>query len=544
MKCFGDRLLRESTALLTILLAAAVASAQPGKLEGKVTQKDGTPFVGVTVILKDNRTAGVLEEKPTKPDGSYTFDLNRDDVLSYRIRFEHPACPPITVWGLPSRAAHSINPVLKTYEEYKLDMVSLQSIAQQIRTALAIGPVPGQRSKEEIPAWAVAGAAWMTKATRKLEEVPASVFDDFNAVASALIEGMNQTQLTGSGGKSLSAPLVASGSAPDRTKRQSTPSFAIWSGHSVQTYRIVKSRRPAKGKGAGRYTYKPHQVRTVDTKRAAAEPDRPSDGDDAAVVLPVDPRTLSPKLFEVAQDRAILCSAGFNRGENLFQAIDLDREKSSIRSVSVPASVRLLTLSPDGKTIASVTQDRVVVDLRQLAENSTRQTLRTGRAAVLTVRFSPDGKCLAVGTATGQVQLWDLEKAKRIASYDAGDSFITALAFLDNGQRLAVGTGLVGAGKVLLLERTPDGFKVRDRKSLLKPALNVIDILVAPDSSKLVVIPGGKQYPLVFSLAEGKFADATPQQIKQHGHVLFLDDKRIGVLSLEAKGPKLTVLDP
>jgi hypothetical protein len=79
---------------------------------------------------------------------------------------------------------------------------------------------------------------------------------------------------------------------------------------------------------------------------------------------------------------------------------------------------------------------------------------------------------------------------------------------------------------------------------LLNPLVDVSDILVAPDSSQLVVIPAGNARPLVFSLDGGKFASGVPRQIKQPGPVLFLDQRRIGVLLLTGKEPRIVKVQP
>jgi hypothetical protein len=207
----------------------------------------------------------------------------------------------------------------------------------------------------------------------------------------------------------------------------------------------------------------------------------------------------SEALFEFAGNRNLVYSTTKTR-PSTFGVIDWQSKKWAAQTYSLPEPFHPVATCRDGKMLASVAEDRSVVEVSQATEKGSRQRFRTGFVAVLVARFSPDAKTLAVGTATGGVQVWDLQTARRLYAQDFGPTFITALTFFEGGRGLAVGSGLGGTGKVILLENTAGRWSVRDEKTFLKPPLDVIDLLVAPDNSKLVVIAGGEGRSLVFSL--------------------------------------------
>jgi WD40 repeat protein len=66
-----------------------------------------------------------------------------------------------------------------------------------------------------------------------------------------------------------------------------------------------------------------------------------------------------------------------------------------------------------------------------------------GPVSVYGSAFHPDGQVLALGTANGEVVLWDLasiEAPRRVAVLDAGDVAVYSLAFSGDGRQLAAGT--------------------------------------------------------------------------------------------------------
>jgi WD40 repeat protein len=73
------------------------------------------------------------------------------------------------------------------------------------------------------------------------------------------------------------------------------------------------------------------------------------------------------------------------------------------------STVRELAISPDGRTLASITTDDATVRLWNVADGSLQAVL-TGHAAPLNeVAFSPDGRRLATGGTDTDVGVWWLD---------------------------------------------------------------------------------------------------------------------------------------
>jgi Tol biopolymer transport system component len=104
--------------------------------------------------------------------------------------------------------------------------------------------------------------------------------------------------------------------------------------------------------------------------------------------------------------------------------------------------VLAVAFSPDGKTLASASDDHTV-RLWDVAGERPVAVLDDYPDKVGAVAFSPDGRILAAGGLGGTVQLWDTSTRRPITSFKSGGISVQDLAFSPDGKALAV-AGNVG----------------------------------------------------------------------------------------------------
>ncbi|CAD8198450.1 unnamed protein product [Paramecium pentaurelia] len=100
--------------------------------------------------------------------------------------------------------------------------------------------------------------------------------------------------------------------------------------------------------------------------------------------------------------------------------------------------VSSVSFSPDGKTLASGSQDNFIL----LWEVKTGQNTRklNGRSAILSICFSPDGNTLASGSSDKSICLWDIKTGQQKAKLDDHTDQVRSVCFSPDGNTLASGS--------------------------------------------------------------------------------------------------------
>ncbi|CAD5932100.1 Vegetative incompatibility protein HET-E-1 [Planktothrix agardhii] len=103
------------------------------------------------------------------------------------------------------------------------------------------------------------------------------------------------------------------------------------------------------------------------------------------------------------------------------------------------SSVYSVALSPDGRTLASGSQDETI-KLWDVPSQREIATLTGHSSFVYSVAFSPDGQTLASGSFDKTIKLWDVQSQREIATLTGHSSPVTSVAFSPDGRTLASGS--------------------------------------------------------------------------------------------------------
>src|SRR6266542_2869711 len=101
---------------------------------------------------------------------------------------------------------------------------------------------------------------------------------------------------------------------------------------------------------------------------------------------------------------------------------------------------RKATFSPDGKTLAWIELDDRTIRLWDVLTRKEGTALREHGSDVCSIALSPDGRILASGSSTGTVRLWDVATGKARATYRGHTSAVDPVKFSPDGKTLASGS--------------------------------------------------------------------------------------------------------
>ena len=142
--------------------------------------------------------------------------------------------------------------------------------------------------------------------------------------------------------------------------------------------------------------------------------------------------------------------------------------------------MNLLTFSPDGKTLASASEDHTAILWDMANRNPLVERLESDYGIVRSVALSPDGKTLASGS--GKVVLWDVAGRKSLPQQL--NNAASVVAFSPDGKTLA--SASADADKAIVL------WDMASRKPLGQPLKGhqerVVKVALSPDGKTLAFI--------------------------------------------------------
>jgi WD40 repeat protein len=98
-----------------------------------------------------------------------------------------------------------------------------------------------------------------------------------------------------------------------------------------------------------------------------------------------------------------------------------------------------VAFSPDGRTLAAGVETLGLIRLWDAADGRAIRDLQGHASGVLDLSFAPDGRTLASASQDRTVKLWHLATGRELRTLRGYDGVVRGLAFAPDGRALATG---------------------------------------------------------------------------------------------------------
>ena len=140
-----------------------------------------------------------------------------------------------------------------------------------------------------------------------------------------------------------------------------------------------------------------------------------------------------PRFTRDGRTLAVLLNEGWSNDSGFVQFFDVANGKQIGFATGHPSTVNGLAYSPDGRWIATISSDMLLVFDAKTGDELRRWVGH--KASVEQIAFSPDGKLLASASVDGTIGLWDPATGKERKRLKASDS-VKSFAFSRDGKTL------------------------------------------------------------------------------------------------------------